>query len=232
MALVQACAQWTGQTALAVDLEGHGREALGESVGTVPELSRTVGWCTALYPVVLDLGDAWGPGDELTTIKEQLRAIPAGGVGYGLRRYLDPEASEELRQRPSPEVIWNYLGQLDTMTSVMEGSTAWRLSEGELAGVATRGAVASRGWRSHLLEIAGGVTGGCLRLSFTYSAQRHRQATIEALAAGFRQALLELIEHCLSSEAGAHSPSDFPEARLSGKDLETLFTQIRHDDET
>ena len=42
-----------------IDLEGHGREE--ELVGGV-DLSRTVGWFTSVYPVVLELPDGRGPG--------------------------------------------------------------------------------------------------------------------------------------------------------------------------
>ena len=62
------------------------------------ELSRTVGWFTSLYPVRLDPGPldldealAGGPalGRALKLIKEQLRAVPDNGLGYGLLRYLN-----------------------------------------------------------------------------------------------------------------------------------------------
>ncbi|MEO0489099.1 MAG: amino acid adenylation domain-containing protein, partial [Cyanobacteria bacterium J06659_2] len=43
-ALVQATGQWTGERALFLDLEGHGREDLFEDV----DLSRTVGWFTTI----------------------------------------------------------------------------------------------------------------------------------------------------------------------------------------
>jgi len=50
-ALVQAFAQWTGERSLLVNLEGHG----GRNFDNVA-LSRTVGWFTSIFPVLLDLG--------------------------------------------------------------------------------------------------------------------------------------------------------------------------------
>src|SRR5207249_2280145 len=41
---------WTGRQAVTVDLEGHGREDVFDDV----DLSRTVGWFTTLFPVVLE----------------------------------------------------------------------------------------------------------------------------------------------------------------------------------
>jgi NRPS condensation-like uncharacterized protein len=51
-ALVQAFSRWTGAQSLLLDLEGHGREEIFEDV----DLSRTVGWFTTIFPVLLDLG--------------------------------------------------------------------------------------------------------------------------------------------------------------------------------
>ena len=99
-----------GSHAVLLDLEGHGREeGLGrEEVSGAVDLTRTVGWFTSLYPVRLDPGLldleealAGGPalGRALKTIKEQLRAVPGKGLGYGLLRYLNDETAAELAGR-------------------------------------------------------------------------------------------------------------------------------------
>lgn len=46
-ALVKAFEHWTGQRSLLIELEGHGREEIFNDVN----LSRAVGWFTALFPV-------------------------------------------------------------------------------------------------------------------------------------------------------------------------------------
>jgi non-ribosomal peptide synthase protein (TIGR01720 family) len=84
------------------------------------DLTRTVGWFTSLYPVrldpgLLDLEEALsgGPalGRVLKTIKEQLRAVPGKGRGYGLLRYLNGETAAELAGAPAPQLGFNYLGR-------------------------------------------------------------------------------------------------------------------------
>lgn len=41
-------------------------------------------------------------------VKEQLRAIPERGIGYGLLRYLrSDDASMQLQQLPQPEISFN-----------------------------------------------------------------------------------------------------------------------------
>ena len=99
---------------MTIDLEGHGREEIFPGV----DLSRTVGWFTTpIFPVRLDLEgidlqEAWGGGKALgralKSIKEQLRAVPDGGIGYGMLRYL---ASGTERFVETPQLGFNYLGR-------------------------------------------------------------------------------------------------------------------------
>ena len=123
--LVLAVADWcrrrsrgTGQAshALLLDLEGHGREEVFADV----DLSRTVGWFTSLFPVRLDAGAldldealAGGPalGRALKLVKEQLRALPDHGLGYGLLRYLNRETASQLDGFATPQIGFNYLGR-------------------------------------------------------------------------------------------------------------------------
>ncbi|MGW2715712.1 condensation domain-containing protein, partial [Streptomyces sp. NPDC001356] len=106
-ALGRVLADWTGRDTVAVGLEGHGREdQLFEDV----DLSRTVGWFTSLHPVALTVpaGD-WGTA--LKSVKEQLRAVPDRGLGYGVLRHLARDAT--LTGTPTPGVSFNYLGRFD-----------------------------------------------------------------------------------------------------------------------
>ena len=215
-ALALSFAPWTGERSLLVDLEGHGREGLFADV----DLSRTVGWFTTLYPVLLDPGDGGHPGKALASIKEQLRCVPRRGIGYGLLRYLapDPATVAKLKAFPPAEVLFNYLGRLDLMLANIPG---WGLAP-ESAGP-TRD---PRGKRTHLLEIDGFVLGGQLQLQWTYGQNVHRRATVELLAHRFREALLQLIDHCRSPEAGSATPSDFPLARLNKRQFDKLSSVL------
>jgi len=211
-ALVQACAQWTGDNSLLLTLEGHGREDIFPEVN----LSRTVGWFTAQFPVLLSLGDALSPGDALKTIKEQLRNIAQNGINYGILKYLNQNS--DLQVTPQPQLKFNYLGQFDQVlpdTSIFQ-----------LASQTTGPNRSLQGSRSHLLEIDGMVTSGQLRLDWTYSQNIHHPTTIEHLAESFIEALRRLIAHCQSQEAGGYTPSDFPEAELSQTELDKLLAKI------
>jgi non-ribosomal peptide synthase protein (TIGR01720 family) len=218
---VQTFADWTQQRSLLVNLEGHGREEIIKDV----DLSRTVGWFTTLFPVLLELEAASEPGEALKAIKEQLRQIPNRGIGYGVLRYLqpDPSVKERSRQLPQPEVCFNYLGQFDP---ALQQSSLFSLAP-ESSGAAR----SPQGNRPHLLDITGFVVNGKLQLDWTYSAAIHKDSTVSSLAQKFLTACASLIAHCQSAEAGGYTPTDFPKAQLNQKDLDKLLAKINRTSE-
>ncbi|HEY0603571.1 MAG TPA: amino acid adenylation domain-containing protein [Herpetosiphonaceae bacterium] len=211
-ALALACAQWTGSRRLLVELEGHGREDIFAEV----DLSRTVGWFTTTFPILLDLADAHDLGDAVKQIKEQVRRVPQHGLGYGLLRYLskNPAIVEQLQALPTPEISFNYLGQID---HALPESTPFQLVQ-EPAGPNR----SLQGQRSCLLEINGLIVGGRLRLDWTYSGQVHDRSTIERLAGAYLEALRALIRHCQACATSSYTPSDFPLARLDQRRLDQI----------
>jgi amino acid adenylation domain-containing protein/non-ribosomal peptide synthase protein (TIGR01720 family)/FkbM family methyltransferase len=216
-ALVRAFQQWTGESgALCVEIEGHGREEILEG----QQLSRTVGFFTTRYPVILEVAADAGPGESLKTLKEQLRAVPQHGIGYGLLRYLsgDKQLAERLREAAKAEISFNYLGQLDQSvdaTSIYKPSPE---ATGSDRGLLDR--------RQHLLDISGFVTGGQLHMNWTYCSNAHDEQTIGRLAHEFMKSLRALIAHCKSPEAGGITPSDFPMAKLNQQKLDKLASQL------
>ncbi|WP_152900853.1 condensation domain-containing protein, partial [Pseudomonas aeruginosa] len=71
-----------------------------------------VGWFTSLFP--LRLTPAEGIAASIKGIKEQLRAVPNKGIGFGALRYLGSAASQAaLAGLPVPRITFNYLGQFD-----------------------------------------------------------------------------------------------------------------------
>ncbi|MFC9386477.1 non-ribosomal peptide synthetase [Streptomyces venezuelae] len=103
-----------------VELEGHGREQFTDEV----DLSRTVGWFTSVYPVLLgpgplvDWDDLWAGGDTAGTALQdtrgRLRRLPDHGLGYGLLRHLNPQTLASLARHGVPEIGFNYLGRFQT----------------------------------------------------------------------------------------------------------------------
>ena len=220
-ALSQAFTQWTGETELLVDLEGHGREEIIEDI----DLSRTVGWFTSIYPVRLQLGDD-APGEQLKHVQEQLRRITNHGIGYGVLRYLceDLTIALALAAAPKAEVTFNYLGQFDQV-----------LERDSLFGPARESSGASRSasaLRPYLIEINASVSGGVLQASWTYSENIHRRTTVEKLAGGFIDALRSLIKLCETPDAVSFAPADFPLLNFDQRQLDKLISQINKTTDT
>jgi amino acid adenylation domain-containing protein/non-ribosomal peptide synthase protein (TIGR01720 family) len=214
-ALGQAFSQWTGMDSVLVDLEGHGRETFSESI----DLSRTVGWFTSVFPVLLNVGKNSQHGEALKAVKEQLRRIPNRGFGYGALRYLSSEeVALALKALPQAEVAFNYLGQFDQS---LPPSSLFKI-----ASESTGNLYSPRGSRAYLLEINGLVAVGQLRLEWSFSEAVHRRETVQRLAEGYIEALRSLIAHCQSPEAGGYTPSDFIAAKASTSDFDKLLAQI------
>ncbi|MNW26219.1 Linear gramicidin synthase subunit D [compost metagenome] len=221
-ALLRAMTRWTGQQRLLLHLEGHGREDMFEEV----DLSRTVGWFTSMFPVVLELPEKEDAGSALKSVKEQLRRLPNRGIGYGLLRYLaSPETAQELERigaaivgTNEPQISFNYLGQFDQSLGGGGEDDLFRP-----AGESTGPEQDPRELRAHDLDVTGLVAGGVLRLTWTYSEHLHRQETVEQVSELFLEELRALIEHCSRPETRGVTPSDYPLAQLRQDQLDALI---------
>ncbi|MFJ1592915.1 amino acid adenylation domain-containing protein [Kitasatospora albolonga] len=223
-ALAVALARWRrdlgqDQTFAHIELEGHGREGrfVAGTAGFEPELSRTVGWFTTLFPVTVDPGPAADPtapaylATALKAVKEDLARIPDNGVSYGALHYLTGTRLDV----PAPQVLFNYLGRYDAGAS----------GDWQLAG--TTGQLGEkRDPRMRLpraLEfnaIAEPDASGAYELVTTISWPDgvFTDEDITTLGGYFRSALTALA----ALEEGGHTPSDFPLVPLTQADVDDL----------
>ncbi|MEQ9384713.1 MAG: amino acid adenylation domain-containing protein, partial [Imperialibacter sp.] len=199
---------------LLVGLEGHGREVLDSGA----DLSRTVGWFTSLYPVLLR-GD-WPVGDtgaSLKSIKEQLRQVPDKGLGYGVLKYV--QGAESLTGADPWEVVFNYLGQFDNL---VERSGHLRgTPSGEDAGHSIEGSYRIR----YKLSVTAVVRDQRLVLDWNYSTQHFERSTIERLSDLYTSSLQKLISHCVQQVTAVRTPSDYGlGAEISYQELDRYFS--------
>ncbi|SDM61226.1 non-ribosomal peptide synthetase [Allokutzneria albata] len=201
-ALGMVLGRWARTDRVLLNLEGHGREEIFDGV----DLSRTVGWFTTMFPVSLHLpGSGWG--EVLKSVKEQLRAVPQRGIGYGALRYLGGDTGLDA----APQVSFNYLGRFDD-------------SQGALALDTDPSAP-----RAHMLDVVGVVEKGALAFTWYYSDALHDDDTIRGLADEMLVALREIIAHCATPGAGGWTPSDFPLARLTQDQVDRLASESTED---
>jgi amino acid adenylation domain-containing protein/non-ribosomal peptide synthase protein (TIGR01720 family) len=221
-ALGRALGAWAGAGEVVVDLEGHGREEMGEGV----DVSRTVGWFTAIFPVLLRMDGSEEVGAALRRVKEQLRAIPRRGVGFGMLKYLseNDELRHRMRQIPGAQLNFNYLGQFDQVAD----------SDAVISGAAESCGPAQslKNPLPTLITVNSTVHGRRLEMVWTYSEVVHRRETLEWLAERYMDELREIIAHCRTPEAGGFTPSDFPLAGLSEEQfgrISALISELSDD---
>ncbi|MFD4459296.1 amino acid adenylation domain-containing protein [Nocardia sp. NPDC058480] len=229
-ALALAVQRWRGNRAdsVLIGLEGHGREE--DVVGA--DLSRTVGWFTSVFPVRFDLSgididDAFaaGPAAGITIkrVKEQLRAIPDHGMGFGLLRYLDPATAASLREFPAPQISFNYLGRVDA--AVPQGP--WLPIAGPDALGATHnddmpaGAVLAVDARTE-----DSPAGPRLTATLSYPTGLLTRAAVQELAGYWTRAMIALATHAESPAAGGLTPSDLDLVRASQTDIDAWEHQF------
>ncbi|MFI6641778.1 amino acid adenylation domain-containing protein [Streptomyces sp. NPDC050504] len=221
-----------GEGAL-IDLEGHGRQDLDPAPESAVDLSRTVGWFTTIHPVRLATGvddaaardELWAggaaAGRAVRTVKEQLRAAPGHGIGYGLLRHLNPETGPKLAGLAQAPVLFNYLGRT-------QGPGADWGPAAETDAVRAEGADLPL---SHAVEINAVVEdhpeGPRLTATWTWSARLLSVADVRELADTWFRALRALTEHAERPDAGGYAPSDLALVELSQDEIDGLEDEWR-----
>ncbi|MBF0153441.1 MAG: amino acid adenylation domain-containing protein [Magnetococcales bacterium] len=106
-ALAQALNAWCGQESIPIMLEGHGREPIVEGI----DISRTLGWFTSVFPVILSATPGQAREEVRRAMRERLAQIPNHGIGYSILRYLTPAALKQgCTLSLQPHISFNYLG--------------------------------------------------------------------------------------------------------------------------
>ncbi|MET3038574.1 condensation domain-containing protein, partial [Chryseobacterium sp. NRRL B-14859] len=199
-------------------MEGHGREAIGSGV----DISRTVGWFTSVYPLVISFSEGEGLLDHVISVKEIVHRVPHKGIGYGVLKHING-----LDYELSGDVLFNYLGDFGSGLPEESGTRLFEFSR-RLSGDDQ----SLDEDRDSILEISGMIIGGELQLGISYSCGQYDLSTIERLSSLYEASLLDLID-CLSKEKEQYlTPVDLTYKGLSvsqvmdlnaGGDLEDVY---------
>ncbi|MFD0409498.1 amino acid adenylation domain-containing protein [Kitasatospora sp. NPDC127116] len=223
-----------------IDREAHGRVPLAEDM----DLTRTVGWFTAVHPVRLEPGPVdtaevrAGGADAarlIKRVKEQLRQVPGDGLGYGLLRYVNPATRAVLEPLAQPQIGFNYLGRFGGAGGEADVPGADGVPAGAPAGVSARawtpagerpvpdGGVDPSTPLRHVLEINGSARDlpGGPELGFVLESPGGllTGAELGDLAGRWRAVLEGLVRHAAEG-SGGHTPSDFSLISLGQEDID------------
>jgi nonribosomal peptide synthetase CepB len=241
--LAAAVTEWRArhgreQGPVLVDVEGHGREQIAAGL----DLSATVGWFTSVHPVRLDPGCTdfsqlrdGGPaaGEVIKRVKEQVRAVPGDGLGFGLLRYLNPDTAAVLAALPSPRIGFNYLGRFtvgQANAGPPRGGSAgqrgdWQRGDWQPTGDGVpSGSADTATPAAHVLEAGGLVrdlpAGPQMTLSLSWPRAVISETAVRELGQGWLAMLGGLTAHAARPGTGGLTPSDLPLVALSQDEVD------------
>ncbi|MBA0046080.1 non-ribosomal peptide synthetase [Mycobacteroides sp. LB1] len=220
---------------IGIGVEGHGRhEELADDV----DLSRTVGWFTTKYPVVLSVGGlSWEEvaggaatlGPIVKGAKEQLRALP-DSLTYGLLRYLNPDVDLSASE---PTIGFNYLGRLGAGAADLTDEL-WRINEDSLSSTGVASSVSMP--LMYTVDLNAGIveghaeagadtdSGPHLRAGWTWAPSSVTEPQVQRLSQLWFEALAGICAH-VRSGGGGLTPSDIAPAQLSQHQIDELHEE-------
>ncbi|MCP4194827.1 MAG: amino acid adenylation domain-containing protein [Planctomycetaceae bacterium] len=217
-ALSRTLGDWMQQANVKVQLEGHGRIVVDNQM----DVSRTVGWLTSFYPVILPAEVGEGLSATIKQTKEAVRSVPSQGVGYSIRRWCHDNNSTHAGlavKDNGPEIRFNYLGQVDQFFN----SSKLFAPSHESTGTARH----PDDPRDVVFEINALVAEERLVIHWIYGTELHSPETIHRLASRYRKEMSELIEFCLRSDSDAgYTETDFPQMDLEPGELDDLLKDL------
>ncbi|OLG07559.1 Long-chain-fatty-acid--CoA ligase [Bacillus paralicheniformis] len=210
-----ALCDWMGERKLRIAMEGHGRDH------TLPELdiSRTVGWFTTIYPVLIDLHHAAEGelGLAVKTVKDTLGRIPDKGMGYGILKYLTSSENKTIQFGKAPEIGFNYLGQFNDTE---------RQQKFSFSGLASGKDITPTWQREQTLEMSAMVRQNQLHFNLSYPPSRFHTTTMKQLLHMVKHNLHQIIKHCAHKQETEKTVSDFSSQSLTAEDLDDIASFV------
>jgi iturin family lipopeptide synthetase B len=211
-ALSLSMSETFGMSSIMIALEGHGREELFAATN----ITRTIGWFTSVYPIIVHIGASKDLAYQIKHTKETLRSIPTKGIGYGVLKYCTPpHLTGDLDFKKKPHLGFNYLGQVDADIENMSLGVAE-----ESSGLTQ----SLDGERDFALEVQAIVVEGKLQLRIAYNSLQFENKTMDTLANTLQAELVRIIAHCtMQKYKELVTPSDLGFKDISIQQLETFF---------
>lgn len=203
VALARAIGKKSGNSTVAINLEGHGREPIHKEAYN----DRTIGWFTTEYPVVFEnVGNE--PSRDLINIKETLRAIPNKGLGYIILQNAYPDMFVAI----DPDITFNYLGEFG-----QEGNYEFYISEVKKA----RDKDVMNAFRTPI-TINSMIINKKYHMEVTYENNIFSKEYVAELINYFLKELMNIIEVCKCTTEQIKTPADYGETGWSFEELQYI----------
>ncbi|WP_321834708.1 non-ribosomal peptide synthetase [Clostridium butyricum] len=213
-ALGLAFNEWCGVKNIAITLHGHGREQIADNL----DISRTVGWFTSMYPVVLEMSTPDNISNQIKTTKEYLRRIPNKGIGYGILKYIYKSVEEAIPEFTlKPMISFNYLGQFDNNVET-------KLFD--VTPIAQKYCVSSECSRPYIFDVSVMLADKKLNVNISYDERKYLKSEIEDLVALYLKYIIEIVEHCVGKNETELTLSDMSNKEISEDDFENILELI------
>ncbi len=207
---------WAGMEKAMIQLEGHGREEIIEGIN----ITRTIGWFTSIFPVLLEMGNTPDISRLIKRTKDMLRRIPNRGIGFGILKYLTDQAyTLGSPWECEPEIVFNYLGQFDASNNSNPDQTA-------TINISTGNSISPQSNQLYSLDISGMITGGILRMSVTYNAEEFANEHMVDFVQKFKKSLEQLIAHCTEKEKPEKTLSDYTSSDFVEEEVEQIVEYV------
>ena len=193
--------------------EMHGREPWQFSS---LDLSRTVGWFTAIYPVNVAIAE--DEDDVIHTVrqvKDTRRKVADNGRPYFAHRFLTDEGQTRFADHEPMEVVFNYLGKMQQLETTDALFQPMQFSEDDERKMADTGTSMRR---LSLFEISASITNGKIQFSFMYNRFMKNQKGIRRWILECQRTLEEIISGLSKIETPQPTISDFPLLSLDSYD--------------
>ncbi|MDN5217524.1 amino acid adenylation domain-containing protein [Fulvivirgaceae bacterium BMA12] len=213
-ALVLALRKSFGKERVWINLENQERQNLTDEL----DLSRTVGCLTTIYPVLFDSDHGQLP-NLIIEVKERLRRVPNGGIGYGVLKQLEVKTTKE-QWEIKPEIGFSYLPPLDLE---MENATFEVILEH--FGIGTERLFNQK----HDLNIICHIYKQQLRVTVDHSQWQCEEKIISDFLNIYKTSLLETLACCIT-HSPTLTPYDLTYKGLSVEKLDVLGRQYPIED--
>ena len=213
-ALGRSYYQLTGEKALSVQFEGHGREYIGDNNLLT---DRTVGWFTSVYPIVLEGLD----GDLrscLRLTKETMHRIPNKGVGYNILRFFNDQV--QYKTDKCALVGFNYLGEMDSEGAGKEG-TFTAMTE-----ISSGDDFSPQNVFGPDISINCSVIGGKLKATLAYNVALMSHEQAETLLSGMMKGLQEITAHTAEHTVVEVTATDLGEYEWTDNEFQAVYNRF------